>query len=301
MDSAAKLQISILTIAGVLAAAYLLTVAFSLSGEESSTVSSAAPRWRAENDEGSPLSLLAFVLLNSRELPTPDAVSSALRSSGLPAASVSALKESHGFSIKYSKDNEVLAMSMGAPVPIDEITEAVRRNILIVRDKDRIAAHNNHMVVTGIGLHHESRLIALWRFTKIVAEIAHVSGAVGVYWGAGGVAQPSYFFRSVARSKRVPISLWIGVDVATKGTDRIRLLSRGMESLDLPDLLMTGSAKTKPRTVGRFFNTLRYMATRPEPLNEGESVEYIEDVFGRVRYVPSPADEDVRVVRIDLK
>src|SRR5262245_15291547 len=102
----------------------------------------------------------------------------------------------------------------------------------------RHARHRGHLIVAMPPGPTVDRLASLKMFTRVVAAIAKVCHAAGIYDGAARATHPTEFYVDVAQTE-LPVPLWTGVSVATDGPGRASLLSLGMKRFGLPDLLFS--------------------------------------------------------------
>jgi hypothetical protein len=94
--------------------------------------------------------------------------------------------------------------------------------------------------------------------------------------------------------------LWTGISIAREPDGRLSMLSLGMRQLDLPDLLLVVAEPSEDTALETFFDLLSYVASRGEPLPEGDTVGRTADEKLPVHYVESPIDSGERVWRVEV-
>ncbi|MEW5738409.1 MAG: DUF4261 domain-containing protein [Myxococcota bacterium] len=238
---------------------------------------------------------MAFVLTNSKRLPSQSAVEQALKGwpdLGAPTWLGDAKPDSMALE---AGGIEVMAALMPSPVPNGEADAATEHSISGVSRQWTLPAHSTHLVC--ILRQGDSGIAEMVRFTRVVAALAKAARAVGVYWGEGHVTHHPDLFVELASSD-LPLPLWVGVSLAgnRKG---VELLSIGMKQLGLPDLLLT-APEMSGGALEFFYDLLGYVTRRGEALPEGDTVGRSEHEHYSVHYVPSPVDANVKVWRVQL-
>jgi hypothetical protein len=238
---------------------------------------------------------LAFVLGNSKRLPTRAAVDRALAAyPGMAPATW--LDEGKKDALALEAGGvEVLVAFMPAPVPNGEADVATEHSISGVSKRWTLPEHSSHLVC--MLRQGDSGLAEMVRFTRVVAAVARAANAVGVYWGEGHVTHHPELFIELAASE-LPLPLWVGVSLA--GTKQgVELLSIGMKQLGLPDLLLTAPQMTS-QALEFFYDLLAYVARRGEALPDGDTVGRSETEHYVVHYAPSPVEPGVKVWKVQL-
>jgi hypothetical protein len=259
---------------------------------------------------------LAFVLLPEARMPRADAVVGAFASFSLKRPDIREQREGEregegatpkpgdGEALVFDlgPDGTVMVALMPTPVPKGEAEQAARYSISALSGDTKLPPHEAHLVVIQNDA-DVATVDSLSRFTAILAALAEVSGAVGVYWGNAGATHDAKFFVAVARDEALVarLMLWTGVSVARGGDGRVSLLSLGMEQLGLPDLLLSAQA-TLPleEALDFFLNMLAMVVERGKPLPEGDTVGRNENERLPVRYVPSPVDAGKKVWSVEI-
>lgn len=238
---------------------------------------------------------LAFVLSNTKRLPSRAAVDEALTAyPGLGPATW--LGEDTGEALSFEAGGvEVMVGFMPAPVPDGEADAAAEHSISGVTGQWTLPSHSTHLVC--ILRQGDSGLGEMVHFTRAVGAVARAAKAVGVYWGEGHATHHPELFIELAESD-LPLPLWVGVSLAGDAQG-VELLSIGMQQLGLPDLLLTAPVMTGP-VLEFFYELLAYVTRRGEALPDGDTVGRSEDEHSTVKYVPSPVDKRVKVWRVQL-
>lgn len=251
-----------------------------------------------------PSPVIAFVLTNGPVTLDAAAIRAAHQRL-VPGAADLAIEMSdpgNAMIVPEGSDLAFILATMPAPVPNGEAEGAVRFSISSFGTGWTLPAHDGHVMLV-----HQARSAlpldqALTVFTTVVAAVAETVDAVGIYWGAGQAThQPKFFHEIAAHATRgPPVMLWAGVSLARQGGE-ISLLSRGLpEQVGMPDLLLTAPSAQGNEALGFFFDLLSYMVRRGRAPAEGESVGRSAEEKLFVRYVPSPAGDDVTVMRVAL-
>ena len=252
---------------------------------------------------------LAFVLLREAKLPDPKALADAFLAFAEPGDSlqieshdVGADEQGKVVSLRLKTGASCMLALMPVPVPKGEADDGAKFSLSAFRDGWTLPAHAAHLVVTYHDRDVEPAVIAVSRFTSVLATVAEVSGSVGIYWGGSGATHDAEFFASVAREQGIipRIMVWTGISIAREGDGRLSLLSLGMAQLSLPNLLLVSGEESADSALEVMFDLLAYIAERGKPIREGETVGMSEDQRLPVRYVESPVDPGVKVWRVEL-
>lgn len=254
----------------------------------------------------------AFVLLERPELPS---VFSVIESYAEYAAHPEELdvdatlaeaadggdEDGDGLSIQFEDGSHVVATVVPIPIPNGEAESAASCSIVNRGAPDIGGTHTAHMIVVMSPVPGTSRVAILHRFTNVLAAIADASEAVAIYWGDAGATHPRAFFcQTAAEREIVPrILLWSGVSVAGAGRDAISILSRGMEQLGLPNLLLETKMPIG-EALQAHYDLLSYVTDRGKPIPAGETVGRTAEERSKVKYVKSPADPSEQVWRVVL-
>ncbi|MCO5165282.1 MAG: DUF4261 domain-containing protein [Planctomycetes bacterium] len=242
---------------------------------------------------------VAFVLTSAPGCLTAEAVRTA-HATIAPAGPALVLQEGEGDVLMFALEGvgTVFVAAMPTPVPGGEAEAAAQHSLCALGTGWELPPHAAHLIV---GLSPEASapgargLLAL---TRVVAAVAEASQAVGVYWGAGGVAHPRDFFVDSVRElgdDDLPLPLWLGVSVAAEG-DEVSLLSRGFRAqFGLPDLLLWAPRGAGGDGLELLFDLLLYVARRGQPIPAGETVGRTEEERLPVEVVPSPIDPATEV------
>ncbi len=242
--------------------------------------------------------LLAFVLLPSRDAPDATRIRATLEKWKLP---VSSFEPGDVISAAIPIGTLFVA-HMPAPIPKDEADSAARFSIGVFRRNAMWAPHVSHLVVSVVGNDPKEKpsLEALTTFTQAVAAVAEATGAVGVYWGNGGVAHEASFFREIAAESDHPLMLWTGVSLARTPTE-VSLLTTGMRQFGLPEMMMNAPPTGGNAALAYLFDLASYVIERGTAIPEGDTVGRSERERIPVRYEPSPVDPSTKVAVIRLR
>lgn len=209
-----------------------------------------------------------------------------------------------GVQLRFAdRRGEVLAVPVPVPVPHGEADEAAAASLGRVGVDAPFPAHGGHVVVVLTDPSGElSRTQGLARLTRAAAAVIEATGALGVYWGAGGVTHEAWFFLEQARGLSgddLALPLWSGVR-RREAAGRIELVSLGLRQLGLPELLLTAPAGQRHEALAWFVDLQAGVVKDGQPLREGERVGRSDAERLTVRYETSPLRDDEEVWRVDL-
>jgi hypothetical protein len=245
----------------------------------------ASPEGKATN--------VALVLLSDAKLPRGEDVQKAFLSYGLEGQYLRFLGKKttreRGEALEFTLDRggSALVMLMPAPVPNHEADAAARFSVSAFGGRWKLPRHRAHLVVTAT--EEAAPLAAVSSFTSFVAAVVQGSSAVGVYFGSAGATHDPKFFQEVARQRddAARLALWNGVSIAKEPGMRLNLLSLGMRSLALPDLLLSVPTSMTDGALDLLFELLKETTRNGKPSPRGE-------------FVPSPVDPKVKVLRVQV-
>ena len=259
----------------------------------------ASPAATAAAASDSP-SHLGMVLLASPILPTADAVIAAYADIAGAAAPLT-LADRNDVTLIFDVgiDETAIVALMPAPVPDGEADDAARFS-LSGHAGWKLPAHRAHLIVRVSGPEGRAPIAVLRDATHVLAAITKASDAVGVYVGAASATHEPSFYVDTARRTQTPVMLWNGFSLAREPDGRLSLLSLGMKSLGLKDLLLTAPPDQGPAALEYFFTLLVYVADRGEDLPDGDTVGRTEQEVLPVRHVPSPLGDGRTVWRVDM-
>lgn len=191
---------------------------------------------------------------------------------------------------------------MPAPVPDGEADEGARFSLSSFRGQGELPPHRAHLIVPWQTGAETPPVEQVRRFIAVLASIAEVTDAIGIYWGNAGATHHADFFLSVAAEQDLmsTLALMSGVSIAHEEDGRLSMLSLGMQQLDLPDLLLVASGDSPNDQLATLYDLIGYLAERGEPIPEGQTVGRTKDERCPVRYVPSPIDPSLQVWRVEL-
>jgi hypothetical protein len=205
-------------------------------------------------------------------------------------------------SLKLNTGEKSFVALVPAAVPNGEADHGAQFSLSSFRNNWRLPSHHAHLVITFHAAADTPPIVALSRFTSLLASVTKASPAVGVYWGNAGATHDPEFFVSVASDPEVVprMMLWSGVSIAREEDGRLSLLSLGMDQLNLPNLLLVAGDSSANAAIATMYDLLAYAAERGEPLPEGDTVGRTNDERLPVHYVESPVDPAKKVWRIEL-
>lgn len=251
----------------------------------------------------------ACVLLPEARLPDADAVALAFRdyaAAGEELRTEQGASEddasSQALSLILTTGEKSFVVLMPAAVPGGEADYNAQFSLSRFSENWEAPRHTAHLMVTFHAASDSPPAVRLSRFTSLLAAVMKASSAVGVYWGSAGATHGSEFFLAVASEQGIAplMMVWSGVSIIRGEDGRLSLLSLGMEQLDLPNLLLVAGRDSENSAIETMLDLLTYVATRGEPLPEGNTVGRTGDEHLPVHYVPSPIDPEKEVWRVEL-
>lgn len=242
---------------------------------------------------------LGFVLLERAAIPDTTAIIAAYEklapdgpTLGTPQTKDDIQTFTHGGAIA-----SVALMPM--PVPNGEADDHARFSVMALVTQWKLRPHAAHLMVMTL-YPGTSALERTRTAHRLIAAVALAAGtnAVGVYVGNGGVTHEAAFYAETVADTPDAIVAWSGVSIARSG-NRVSLLSMGMRQLGLPDVELTAETTPAGEAMGTLFDILLYVARRGAPIPEGDTVGQSATQRIPVRYLPSPIDASVKVMRVD--
>ncbi len=241
--------------------------------------------------------LLAFVLLDTPELPTRAGIAAALGKWGFPAHFTGPPNT------VLSTDTTIgtlMIMHAAVPIPNGEADAAARKSVGSFRRTASWRPHVAHLMVRVATTDHprQPTPAVMTTFTRMVAALAEMAGAVGVYWGNGRVSHEAEFFCAMAADDSFPLVLWSGVSLARTSTS-VSILTTGLRQFALPELMVQAPGTSANAALEYLFDLARYLVTRGTPIPDGDTVGRTAQERVLVRYEASPLNpgEKVAVVR----
>jgi hypothetical protein len=253
---------------------------------------------------------LAMVLLSGAGLPSASAIQRAFAVYA-PKGQTLHLKQDaskpgpgggEGFVFESNGGGEFVLVLMREPMPAGQAEEAVRHSVSALFNQQwSLPKYKAHIVVTAPDAGDPRRRLEV--FTALVAAVVDTSHALGVVWPhAGATHEPKYFLKVAKAHELVSsMTIWCGFDLKRGAAGKLDFLSRGMERLSLPNLLLVVPSAQEEESVPLMFDLLAYVAERGKPLPEGDTVGRDDQQRLPVHYVPSPVNPTVKVMRVELK
>ncbi len=159
-----------------------------------------------------------------------------------------------------------------------------------------------HIIVTATGLRGSEldRDCKLARFTTVIMA---ATDPLGVMLGHNSYFHRADVFTQLvignAAEGRPPLPLLISVTVAGDGTGRMSFLSHGLHRYGKEDLYITCSVEGQG-AVPFVYDMISWFFELDEELPTGDAIGRDETESFEVQRVPSPAEPDRTVVRLDL-
>jgi hypothetical protein len=258
---------------------------------------------------GSKPANVAFVLLSEASFPRGEELVSAYarfapKGERLTVAPPKKAGKLPMLELSLSDGGSAVVALMPMPVPNGEADDAAKLSLSSQMMGWKLPPHKAQLVVTLKESKETRAFDHLSRLTSLVAAVTATSPSVGVYWGAGSVTHdPKLFLKLAENPKPIGrVNLWIGFSMAREPDGKTSVLSRGMEQLDLPDVLLIGPAKASVgNLIAPFFDLLMMTADEGKALPEGDTVGPTATDKWPVHYVQSPIDPSKKVCRIVIQ
>lgn len=169
-------------------------------------------------------------------------------------------------------------------------------------DPEELKATQGHVIVTALGLNGDeaTRDCEIAVFTAVVMK---TTDPVGAMLGHNTHFHKAEVFEQLVLSNvaegRPPLPVLVSVTVAGDGSGRMSFLSHGMERYGNEDLYVTCSVEGTG-AVPFVYDMMSWFFELDEELPTGDTIGRDEDEHLTIQRVPSPADADRIVMRLDL-
>lgn len=237
---------------------------------------------------------LTFVLLPEAAPPSPEDVAEAYESLFEEPLLVGA---GEVLTMQDMSGAEAFAVFVGEPIATGEVEAAAASSLATLSGMVAETGHAAHLLVTTPG---ESTPESRRRHTRIVAAVAVAASAPAIYDGSACATHPTQFYVDLAGAESLPVPLWTGVRIARESPELLWVLSLGMASFELPNLLLKFRREQAEDAVAFLLNTAEYMIERGEAPADGQTIGRSETERYRVEHFPSPLDANELVVKIEL-
>lgn len=254
---------------------------------------------------------LAMIALSRPELPPPAAVEACLRDSwpalGITAESVAPERGEAGLQLRRPDGASVLVGLVAAPIPAGDLASPIEAaGWYWPAAAAALGAHQAHAVVAAQrpgGLDAIELDLFLTQATAAVAA-ASGEGAVGVYWGAGGVVHaPETFvwWAQQASREQLPLYLWLAFLARRWGDGGDVIATRGLAAYGLMEVEVVARPGADPEMLmERAFTAAHYLLEHGPVLRDGDTFGLSAAERIRVRHVPSVDDATRTVYRLML-
>lgn len=195
---------------------------------------------------------------------------------------------------------DVILSPVPVPIATGEVEAAAARSLSALASMPGLAPHAAHVIVTFKDEAQRAPAAEAHLLAQVTAAVAHATGAVGVYWGMGYVAHPAAFFIDAVRELKFPLPALTGLSVGRDGNS-LSILGMGMEQFGLPNMLVLADRAQGGEAMQFIFDMQGYVLRLGKPLPDGDTIGRTAEERFPVRYVPSPADPSVQVVRVDMR
>ena len=195
---------------------------------------------------------------------------------------------------------DVILAPIPMPIATGEVEAAAALSLASFSSMPGLAPHAAHVIVTFRDLARRSPAAEAQLLAEVTAAVAHVTGAVGVYWGMGHVAHPAAFFIDAVRELNLPLPALTGLSIARDGRG-LSILGVGMEQFGLPNMLVLADKAQGNEAMEFLLDMQGYVLKREKPLPDGDTVGRTAEERFQVSYVPSPTDASVQVVQVDMR
>jgi len=240
---------------------------------------------------------LAFIATRTRPSVDPHAVVAAAADLGLEWAVLPQAEPDGPVSFQFG-DATILVLAIGAMHPDVPHMPVGPTGA----DPEELKTTQGHLIVTALGLAGDeaTRDCEVAVFTTVVMQTVD---AIGAMLGHNTHFHKVEVFEQLVLSNvgegRPPLPVLVSVTVAGDGSGRMSFLSHGMDRYDNEDLYVTCSVEGTG-AVPFVYDMISWFYELDEHLPTGDSIGRDESEHITIQRVPSPADAQRTVVRLDL-
>lgn len=142
------------------------------------------------------------------------------------------------------------------------------------------------------------------RLTQLVAAVAQVTDAVGIFWGGGGLVHaPDSFLMLARRMTRdeLPLYLWIDfrIDRRTDGPG-LTLFTTGLEALGQKEIETQSFDGQPQELLETAFNVAHYLLDKKQEPNDGDTMGLADGRRLVVHHDRSMLDPNKRVLQLEF-
>lgn len=137
--------------------------------------------------------------------------------------------------------------------------------------------------------------------TKIIASVLEATDSVGVYWAPGALVNSKDHFISTAleaSSENLPLNLWIEFRIEKSGTDRINVITTGMNALGHKELEIINSKREISEILGFGYDIAYYLLENGPVIKDGDTLGMDADEKINAFYQKSLWDREEDVIQI---
>ncbi|MCX7422054.1 MAG: DUF4261 domain-containing protein [Planctomycetia bacterium] len=254
----------------------------------------------SENDPSS--AIVAMLALSSDKMPKPSVVADALRIR-LPDGPLPEHVEGDEGTITFHLGSAIAAISlMPVPLPWSELESPCTTAWWWPDAAEEMRDHKQHIIVALIG-GEETLLSRHVLLSQLVAAVAAVTDAVGVYWGAGGlVHEPAEFIEQcdeLTIENSLP-HLWVDLRVEENDDGSLCFFTTGLEAFDQYEMEIERSEQSAEEILDLCYSVVHYLISSSAEIQDGESVGRTGEERVPVTHKPSKWDADRTVLSLEF-
>ena len=245
-------------------------------------------------------SMIAMVAVSSENL--PDAIKlNDFISVHWPDSPLINDASANGQTLTFNIGGAIAAVSlMPVPIPWEEIKGPCATAWYWPEATTIMKRHKFHLIVALMKSPFDKVGTALL-LTKLVAAVASLVDADGIYLGAGTLVHSTENFIEQAKEMSLeflPLYLWIDFRVQKEANDKYTLFTTGLVSLGLMEIEILNSEHKPPELIDKAFNIGHYLLDKGPILKDGDTigVSVNEKIF--IRHLPSIWDSNKEVYRL---
>ena len=217
---------------------------------------------------------LSMVALSEPRLPTADETVKALaRQVSLNGPAKNIERGEVALSFDFEGHRVAIAL-LSVPIPWTDLEGPCATSPFWPNAAEELRRHRAHLLVTVFGDDADAIGLSM-TMTRVVAAITALPGAIGVYWGNGGVVQSPQVFRAMAQEmtrELLPLYLWIGFRVGQNPDGTLFGFTTGLQAFGQMELEISRCNWTPRELVERLFNFAHYVLDNGPVLLDGQTI-----------------------------
>lgn len=254
----------------------------------------------SENDPSH--AIVAMLALSSETMPKPSDLVNALKLR-LPGGPEPEDIEGEDGTITFHLGSSIAAISlMPTPIPWSELEGPCATAWWWPDAAEEMRHHKNHIIIALMGS-DESLLSRHIVLSQLVAAVATLTDAVGVYWGAGGLVHEVAEFIEQCDELTIENSLphlWVDLRVEENDDGSLCFFTTGLEPFDQFELEIERSNQSAEEILDLCYSVVHYLISSGAKIQDGESVGRSGEERVPVTHRPSKWDADRTVLSLEF-